>query len=138
MRIQRFNGDFMTTQKAIEIRRHAGNPKLINIKGLRIVEMPECEGGGYALTGPVAEQIIASLQPQIPEWQPIETAPKDGTWILIFHVHADGGSNSTHVAKYDANSSGNSRGTRWKERAGSYNITATHWMPLPAAPKDTK
>jgi len=36
---------------------HAGNPRLVKIKGLKIIEMPECEGGGYALSGPVALEL---------------------------------------------------------------------------------
>lgn len=55
-----------------EIRRHAGNPKLINIKGLRIVEMPGCEGGGYALTGDIAEHIVKTLS----------APPVDVEWLL--------------------------------------------------------
>lgn len=38
---------------------HLGNPRLIKIKGLKIVEMPDCEGGGYAITGDVANKIKA-------------------------------------------------------------------------------
>lgn len=49
-------------KEALDIRRHFGNPRLVKIKGLRIVEMPECEGGGYALTGDVAESIVTILQ----------------------------------------------------------------------------
>lgn len=60
---------------ALEVRRHAGNPKLINIKGLRVVEVPECEGGGYALTGPVAEQIVNTL-----------SAPADDLGALLASV----------------------------------------------------
>lgn len=52
-----------STSDTIEIRRHAGNPKLVRIKGLRVVEMPECEGGGYAITGDIAERIVAALNP---------------------------------------------------------------------------
>lgn len=45
----------------IEVLRHAANEKLIRVRGLKIIPMPECEGGGYALTGDVAEQLVASL-----------------------------------------------------------------------------
>lgn len=53
-------------------------------------------------------------------WQPIETAPKDGTEILAFH--RDGQS----VAFWDLN--------MWMEANGEYRVTPTHWQPLPAPP----
>lgn len=46
----------------IGIKRHLGNQKLIKIAGLKIIEMPECEGGGYAITGDVAERIVSIIQ----------------------------------------------------------------------------
>jgi len=67
------------------------------------------------------------------EWQPIETAPKDGTDILIYqppekiwglifeHV--------IYVCHFDG------RG-RWTESDGERysNFKPTHWMPLPEPP----
>jgi len=58
------------------------------------------------------------------KWQPIETAPKDGTWILAFY-HKDC---VPAVIFYD---------NEWKRWAGCADIGSnhfTHWMPLPAAP----
>lgn len=58
------------------------------------------------------------------EWQPIETAPKDGTKILAFNKWGEYG-----VAE-------------WVESqqcwfAGYDDFTApTHWMPLPEPPED--
>ncbi len=67
-------------------------------------------------------------------WRPIETAPKDGTWVLAwFPVCYDGG---THVA------AANYVGGKWyleqwddwgQVEAGGF----THWMLLPAPPEDT-
>lgn len=55
-------------------------------------------------------------------WRPIETAPKDGTHILL--------ANKAHVAD------GLWRRTCW---AWPYlHNDPTHWMPLPAAPKPTE
>lgn len=63
------------------------------------------------------------------EWQPIETAPKDGTGILAWDSYDD------HTVVF------------WSEKArawvlnvpGSYcadrTHTFTHWMPLPSSPQ---
>lgn len=54
------------------------------------------------------------------EWRPIETAPKDGTTILVFH----NGSMWT-VLWSDVQ--------EWHD-ANDYGYTPTHWMPLPKPP----
>lgn len=65
------------------------------------------------------------------EWQPIETAPKDGTWILIASLAnmdighwddhwIDGAWLRFQTAEYD-NDGAEIRGP-------------THWQPLPAPP----
>ena len=64
------------------------------------------------------------------DWQPIETAPKDGTFILVATAsgivgeawrYADDGRHywaQEHPSDY----------------ANNGPLTATHWMPLPAPP----
>jgi len=61
------------------------------------------------------------------EWQPIETAPKDGTEILIF---VDG---HREVSHFEAGETG----WPWVDYSGTsaWRIDLpTHWMPLPAPP----
>lgn len=76
-------------------------------------------------------------------WQPIETAPKDGTWILVYCPED---TNRGHAVMHTA---------RWMDfyqsapdwahgplddYFGSYReglpSNPTHWMPLPAPPSD--
>ena len=74
-----------------------------------------------------------------PDWQPIETAPKDGTAFLAFVTWS--WSNGGDGSQQDV--------MAWDERAGFfYSPTApnyvqgcdtdcavTHWMPLPEPPR---
>lgn len=58
------------------------------------------------------------------EWQPIDTAPKDGSDVLLY-------ADFCYTAFWDGSFRGwvdNARGSLWP-------IPATHWMPLPEAPK---
>jgi hypothetical protein len=56
------------------------------------------------------------------EWQPIETAPKDGTWVFLF-VPGHGPAR----ARWN--------GQSWMAHTNARQITrGTHWMPLPAPP----
>jgi hypothetical protein len=64
-------------------------------------------------------------------WQPIETAPKDGTRILVFIDNGDdpiktGGERDTDKACWISS---------W---SGEVLYPPTHWMPLPPAPETTK
>ena len=62
------------------------------------------------------------------EWQPIETAPKDGTVVVGYdrsNHHADD-RNYAEFMRWD--------GERWRD-PDTWTITPTHWMPLPEPPK---
>jgi hypothetical protein len=74
------------------------------------------------------------------EWQPIETAPRDGTEVLVYSAF----SNTVQQCSWSccAGAWCPISGwilTQWVE-FGDYPtlmpclVTATHWMPLPAAP----
>ena len=74
---------------------------------------------------------------QAQEWQEIETAPRDGTvilgtWIhkgkrryaeIIFHTYTNGSHGFIDAIGWD------------DEKQCFYETPATHWMPLPTAPK---
>ena len=76
-------------------------------------------------------------------WQPIETAPKDGTAVLLYglwageiagptsHPTTDIGAWSKHKGDFD--------GFEWCLSTGDAYacwMKPTHWMPLPPAPAD--
>lgn len=71
------------------------------------------------------------------KWQPIETAPKDETEIIVMYMHID--TQIVHNAcwlddypagwwSYDKSESSRVLLDDWME--------PTHWMPLPPPPKD--
>lgn len=70
------------------------------------------------------------------KWQPIETAPKDGTWIIAWCVHQNSqwskapvgeGWEAPVLAQWIDHNGG---GWTWNGLCGQF----THWMPLPKAP----
>lgn len=77
------------------------------------------------------------------EWQSIETAPKDGTTILIgghqlLHAHGFGICTARWQTKWEAE---NGDGIAWWKvedgKFGPYDLrgpSPTHWMPLPDPP----
>ena len=54
-------------------------------------------------------------------WQPIDTAPRDGTAVLLCHPAWD----MFEVGVYNAVA------RRWQQRTGDLIDTPTHWTPLP-------
>jgi hypothetical protein len=75
------------------------------------------------------------------DWQPIETAPKDGTVIDVWLGDAD----APEVDFYCT--FGTRRSAGWQWRQGKFRpvhgmhvpvvgVQPTHWMPLPEAPDD--
>lgn len=74
------------------------------------------------------------------QWLPIESAPKDGTEILLFEPRG------AVARRYSLNaSSGTMFAGRfktlyqsWSSTPGDYQRKPTHWMPLPDPPADWK
>lgn len=94
--------------------------------GERIAKLPELE---------------AKLAAQ-PAWQPIETAPKDETPILVYGGYWEGevsGLNSAPHDEAEKSTIVQYDGRRYSVCGGDYYATwvrnPTHWMPLPKSPK---
>lgn len=68
------------------------------------------------------------------EWQPIETAPKDGTQVLITD-----GTGLCAVASWEDYAAELYDGVGWRDAGdmgwgGTVYHAPTHWMPLPSPP----
>jgi hypothetical protein len=71
------------------------------------------------------------------EWQPIETAPKDGTKILVFTVHGDIELTEWYEIQYPRYveaENGLYRKVFDEPVTGWNGNTPKYWMPLPDAP----
>ena len=81
------------------------------------------------------------------KWQPIETAPKDGTRILVFGIYGQHGEDYDYrrpemfvtcwVDDDDPLNPPLSRAGWWLDNLGEVDAShpgPTHWMPLPAPP----
>ena len=65
-------------------------------------------------------------------WLPIETAPRDGEFILVFQKE------KTPVVAYMSQSVGLYSNLGWQSVPGDKRYKPTHWRPLPNPPKDTE
>ena len=86
---------------------------------------------------PAAKAAIAIvLEEAAVKWQPIETAPKDGTPILAYMPDADGEPYQIYVVRM----MGKIGDEWWQEAGGEQWATykPTHWMPRPELPEDAE
>ena len=78
------------------------------------------------------------------EWQPIETAPKDDSLLLLWASGHYGSAGSVKLGSFREDDMCGDLGAMWLENdyddfsctMASTPISATHWMPLPPAPKE--
>lgn len=76
------------------------------------------------------------------EWQPIETAPRDGTKIIVFTIHGDIEISEYYTRSYDeyefalATEDGPLYRAVAKVMEGWNSNVFEYWMPLPQPPKD--
>jgi hypothetical protein len=72
-------------------------------------------------------------------WQPIETAPKDGTDVLVMYMHIE--TQVVHNAFFNVDDPGEEPAWWSYDKSEVSRIrldgfmTPTHWMPLPAPPE---
>ncbi len=77
----------------------------------------------------------------VTQWQPIETAPKDGTRVLVYPPTWP--SKTCSIAHYNDDACARKRLPYWKrdddlgQKTRSRSNPPTHWIPLPAAPNPT-
>ncbi len=72
------------------------------------------------------------------EWQPISSAPKDGTSFLGVRVSSGKSPviwliTGLHMEYGSLNDDG-TKGLTWNGQGALYGIKITHWMPLPIPP----
>jgi hypothetical protein len=83
-----------------------------------------------------AERRVAELEAER-QWRPIETAPKDGTRILLYRPDVRGEHIEIMVEGYWSNLPGHSYGIGWRTPCFSFSggkHDPTHWQPLPSPP----
>jgi hypothetical protein len=98
----------------------------------------ECVSMGGANEG----DLVSYWNTRAPDWQDISTAPRDGTEIILFHPVAGVCAGfcpapgfAWHVMDGSNTSVGRKSG-RSVPTLTSFTHKPTHWMPLPAPPKE--
>ena len=72
------------------------------------------------------------------EWQPIETAPKDGTYIIAYfpsHGRREAYAESAYFVDLELEDDPGRGVWVWSQDGDEPQVQPTHWMPLPEAPK---
>lgn len=68
-------------------------------------------------------------------WQPITTAPKNGTYCLLFGSSSDVVVDCVRVGRWSLSARYGPRWMAFEYRSDTEYLTPTHWMPLPAPPE---
>lgn len=67
------------------------------------------------------------------DWKPIDTAPRDGTAILVFVPSKFDAGSVLPAAWADDDEEWQTVGCVYPDE--SYDVHPTHWMPIPAPPR---
>jgi hypothetical protein len=101
------------------------------VSAIELKECPFCGGSAFMVqegthaqcltpgccVGPVSG--VDSWNTRAPQWRPIETAPKDGTRLML----------------WDSRAGGYAVTGAWVAGSADDHETITHWQPLPAPPE---
>lgn len=74
--------------------------------------------------------LLAAREQGQPQWMPIETAPRDGTRVLVY---IEGGGLYWRIIARTLDESGG-----WYTDPGKHHVQPTHWQPIPAPPEAGK
>lgn len=78
---------------------------------------------------------LLSLAEERPDWQPIATAPKDGTEILLWEDGLDEPAIGAFISFADVGGPPEGYHDGWYDTMqGTCEFTPTHWQPLPKPP----
>lgn len=104
-------------------------PRCVDLNILVFAGQWTCGRCGHDFTEPAYWQRVKSEDaPAEHGWQPINTAPKDGSYVLASWLGGD----LVIIASFTDRSG---MGTAcWRHVYGSAVLTPTHWMPLPKGP----
>ena len=111
---------------------------------MKKIEALKIQGVAFVYATPKVGNIPLHASPVAPAWRPIETAPKDGTSVLIAggtYYYDAGISDQPYpfggvkVAYWDRDAWNGGYGSEYD---GEYWHKPTVWMPLPVAPREEK
>jgi hypothetical protein len=95
-----------------------------------MINPEKCQCGSVSWERKIVENRYICAICKSPLWQPIETAPKDGTVIIVYGYKNDRPNVQTHFYQTAA-----WVGNGYTNAANSWLKDVTHWMLLPAPPK---
>ena len=87
----------------------------------------------YSVRDAAEAQAHAALVEVARKWRPIESAPKDGTRVLLYTAGGDGEDEDRTIAEGSWGKDPWMVNT-WCMEGGDFWPGATHWRPLPAPP----
>lgn len=92
--------------------------------------------GTNLLDATQAETMVRFMVEGMPvdEWLPIETAPKDGTAVLVYAPKNRSGGRRANRRNIMEAVAHFENGWGYITTPGDYQVHATHWRPLPAPP----